>query len=108
MGSIANKEKAYEQYFANKYDEAIKIFNELIKENPLISERIEIVKASRLLSKKANTNLLAKTPYKFEFDSNIFWPSQTRHFNSLLISIISSDRFSLYKSFAFTNVIDIR
>ena len=43
---------------------------ELIKENPLISERIEIVKASRLLSKKANTNLLAKTPYKFEFDSN--------------------------------------
>ena len=34
MGSSANKEKAYEKYFANQYDVAIKIFNELIKENP--------------------------------------------------------------------------
>lgn len=41
-----------------------------IKNNPLIKERIKIVEISRLESKKANTNLLAETPYKFEFDSN--------------------------------------
>ena len=34
MGISANKEKAYEKYFANKHDEAIKIFDELIKVNP--------------------------------------------------------------------------
>lgn len=43
---------------------------EIIKNNPLIKERVKIVKKSRLESKKANTNLLAATPHKFEFDSN--------------------------------------
>jgi len=40
------------------------------KGNSLLQGRIEIVKKSRLASKKNNTNLLAKTPHKFEFDSN--------------------------------------
>jgi hypothetical protein len=50
-------------------------FNEdeynLVKEDPFIKERIEIVIQSRLSSKKENTRKLASVPYKFEFDSTI-------------------------------------
>ena len=41
-----------------------------VKDNSLLKQRIKIVRESRLASKKLNTNLLAKTPHKFEFDSN--------------------------------------
>lgn len=43
-----------------------------LKNSRLLNERLEIVKKSRLASKKANTKLLAKTPHKFEFDSSLF------------------------------------
>ncbi|MGO2357368.1 MAG: class I SAM-dependent DNA methyltransferase [Mesonia sp.] len=43
---------------------------EVYKNEPLLKERIDIVIKSRLSSKKKNTQLLAKTPYLFEFDSN--------------------------------------
>lgn len=41
----------------------------IYKENNLLKERIDIVINSRLNSKKINTQKLANTPYKFEFDS---------------------------------------
>ncbi len=45
---------------------------EKLKDSKLLNERLEVVKKSRLASKKANTKLLARTPYKFEFDSSLF------------------------------------
>ena len=42
MGISANKEKAYAKYFANKHDEAIKIFDELIKVNGLYRTLFEM------------------------------------------------------------------
>jgi hypothetical protein len=42
---------------------------ESVKNESFVIERIEIVKSSRLASKKENTRKLASIPYKFEFDS---------------------------------------
>ena len=41
-----------------------------IKNNILIQDRIEIVRSSRLSSKKSKTRDLAKIPFRFEYDSN--------------------------------------
>lgn len=58
---------------------------ELVKDNNLIKDRIQIVEKSRKSSKKENTRLLAKTPYKFEFDSN-------RDTQGIIIPCITSER----------------
>ena len=55
------------------------------KNNELLKERLKIVIKSRSASKKENTRNLAKTPYKFEFDS-------TKNEEGIIIPCITSQR----------------